>query len=89
MPTWPNHTSVPATYLAGFISTALATDTLQGHVSLERAERAEAAPVCYEACGLSDFACSAFLLKAPTLRKTPNRESALRTKRKDLIPPGI
>ena len=36
VPTWPNHTSVPATYLAGFISTALATDTLQGHLSLER-----------------------------------------------------
>ena len=45
--------------------------------------------MCYEAGGLSDFVCSAFLLKAPTLRKTPNRESALRTKRKDLIPPGI
>ncbi len=47
VPTWPNHTSVPGTHLRAYNSTAQATDTLQGHVSLERAKRAEAAPVCY------------------------------------------
>ena len=35
------------THLRGSITTAPAIDLLQGHVSLERAQRAEAAPVCY------------------------------------------
>jgi hypothetical protein len=47
VPTWPNHTSVPGTHLYASNGTAQATDALQGHVSLERVKRAEAAPVCY------------------------------------------
>jgi len=36
VPTWPSHTSVRGTHPWGYNSTAQATDTLQGHVSLER-----------------------------------------------------
>ena len=47
VPTWPHHTSVPGNRPGAYNGTARATNTLQGHVSLERAQRAEAAPECY------------------------------------------
>ena len=44
---WPNHTSVPGTRLRGCSIIPQTTDTPWGHVSLEGAQRAEAAPVSY------------------------------------------
>jgi len=48
VPTWPHHTSRGRQPSARDISTAHATYPPWGHVSLERAQRAEAAPGCYE-----------------------------------------
>jgi hypothetical protein len=45
----PTRPTFRGTHLRGHISTAQATDTLQGHVPLERAQLAEAAPGCYRA----------------------------------------
>ena len=46
VPTWPHHTSAPGTQPCVYNGAAQATHKLQGHVSLKRAQRAEAAPVC-------------------------------------------
>ena len=46
----PTTRTFRAPHLGGYNSTPQPTDTLQGHVSLERAKRAQAAPLCYREC---------------------------------------